>query len=70
MPELLLVARGLAPVGARSGPKSLRLLRSRTGRCGVPTSPLATGFCVALKIVDPPQSLVPSNNAFWLYKHS
>ncbi len=49
------VARGLAPAGARSGPKNckgvvsgtphsltLRLLRSRTGRCGVPTSPLAT----------------------------
>ncbi|PMY91976.1 hypothetical protein C1X69_16990 [Pseudomonas sp. FW305-67] len=43
------MARGLAPVGARSGPyfflhvelSELRLLRSRTG-----ASPLATGSCL------------------------
>lgn len=50
-PNAVPVARGLTPVGSRSGPQhsfsyivfaGLRLLRSRTGRCGVPTSPLAT----------------------------
>ncbi|MNI86477.1 hypothetical protein D3C73_1435770 [compost metagenome] len=56
------VARGLAPVPVRSTGKisemleSLGPLRSPTGRCGDPTSPLATEKIAAI----PVRSITPS----------
>ncbi|PMZ77878.1 hypothetical protein C1X65_05190 [Pseudomonas sp. FW305-70] len=44
-PARSIVARELAPAGARSGPKSLRLLRNRTGASSLATKAFMPRIC-------------------------